>query len=41
MILKKQDFDENEFNLFIQKFDLNGDGQIDYNEFISNMKTTK
>ena len=41
MVLKKQDFDENEFNQFIQKFDLNGDGQIDYNEFISNMKTTK
>jgi calcium-dependent protein kinase len=40
-ILNKQNFDENEYNKFIDKFDLNGDGQIDYYEFITNMNKIK
>ena len=36
-ILKGQDFDENDSKQFISKFDLNGDGLIDYYEFVSNM----
>ena len=36
-VLNNQNFTENELNQFIEKFDLNGDGQIDYYEFITNM----
>ena len=36
-VLNNEDIDENELNQFIVKFDLNGDGEIDYEEFISNM----
>lgn len=35
--LNDEDIDEEELNKFIIKFDLNGDGEIDYDEFISNM----
>ena len=37
-VLNNEDIDEDELNQFILKFDLNGDGEIDYDEFISNMK---
>jgi calcium-dependent protein kinase len=37
-VLNNEDIDENELNQFILKFDLNGDGEIDYDEFIANMK---
>ena len=40
-VLKGEDFDENELNEFIKKFDLNGDGQINYYEFLSNMTGIK
>ena len=40
-VLKGEDFDENELNKFIKKFDLNGDGQINYYEFLSNMTGIK
>ena len=40
-VLKGEDFDENELNEFIKKFDLNGDGQINYYEFLSNMTEIK
>ena len=40
-VLKGQDFDESDYKQFIEKFDLNGDGQIDYYEFISNMNNLK
>ena len=40
-VLKGQDIDENDFKQFITKFDLDGDGQIDYYEFISNMNELK
>ena len=36
-VLNNEDIDENELNQFIVKFDLNEDGEIDYDEFISNM----
>ena len=36
-VLNNEDIDENDLNQFIVKFDLNGDGEIDYDEFISNM----
>ena len=39
-ILNKQNLDENEYKQFIDKFDLNGDGEIDYYEFITNMNKT-
>jgi Ca2+-binding EF-hand superfamily protein len=35
--LNNEDIDEEELNQFIKKFDLNGDGEIDYVEFITNM----
>ena len=35
--LNEEDIDEEELNQFIKKFDLNGDGEIDYVEFITNM----
>ena len=37
-VLNNEEIDEKELNLFISKFDLNGDGEIDYDEFISNMR---
>ena len=40
-VLKGEEFDENELNEFIKKFDLNGDGQINYYEFLSNMTGIK
>ena len=36
-VLNNEDIDEEELNKFIKKFDLNGDGEIDYDEFIANM----
>lgn len=36
-VLNNKDIEENELNQFIKRFDLNGDGEIDYDEFISNM----
>ena len=36
-VLNAQALDENDIKQFILKFDLNGDGQIDYYEFVSNM----
>ena len=36
-VLNGQDLDENDIKQFILKFDLNGDGKIDYYEFVSNM----
>jgi calcium-dependent protein kinase len=39
-ILNNQNLDENEYKQFIDKFDLNGDGEIDYYEFITNMNKT-
>ena len=36
-VLNNQNLTENQLNLFIEKFDLNGDGEIDYYEFITNM----
>ena len=36
-VLNNEDIDEDELNQFILKFDLNGDGEIDYDEFITNM----
>ena len=35
--LNDEDIDEEELNQFIINFDLNGDGEIDYEEFITNM----
>ena len=35
--LSNEDIDEEELSQFILKFDLNGDGEIDYDEFINNM----
>ena len=37
-VLNNEDIDEDELNQFILKFDLNGDGEIDYDEFITNMR---
>ena len=36
-VLNNEDIDENELNQFIVKFDLNGDGEIDYDEFLKMM----
>ena len=36
-VLNAQALDANDIKQFILKFDLNGDGQIDYYEFVSNM----
>ena len=36
-VLNNEDINENNLDQFIVKFDLNGDGEIDYEEFISNM----
>ena len=36
--LNDEDIDEEDLNQFITKFDLNGDGEIDYEEFITNMR---
>ena len=36
-ILNDEDIDEEELTQFINKFDLNGDGEIDYDEFLANM----
>ena len=36
-VLNNEDIDEDELNQFILEFDLNGDGEIDYDEFITNM----
>ena len=35
--LNNEDIDEEDLKQFILKFDLDGDGEVDYNEFISNM----
>ncbi len=35
--LSNEDIDEEELSQFILKFDLNGDGEIDYDQFINNM----
>ena len=35
--LNNEDIDEVYLKQFILKFDLDGDGEVDYNEFISNM----
>ena len=40
-VLSGQDLDENDLKQFITKFDLDGDGQIDYYEFVSNMNDLK
>ena len=40
-VLSGQDLDENDLKQFITKFDLDGDGLIDYFEFISNMNDLK
>ena len=36
-ILNKEDIEEEDLKQFINKFDLDGDGEIDYYEFLSNM----
>ena len=36
-VLNNQNLSDNELNQFIEKFDLNRDGEIDYYEFITNM----
>jgi calcium-dependent protein kinase len=40
-VLNGQDFEEKDLKQFITKFDLDGDGQIDYYEFVSNMNDLK
>ena len=40
-VLNKNDFDENDLKQFMSKFDTDNDGQIDYNEFVSNMSDLK
>ena len=35
--LNNENIDEEDLKQFIVKFDLDGDGEVDYNEFIENM----
>ena len=39
--LHKEKVTDEEINRFIDKFDLNGDGEIDYNEFVASMEDSK
>ena len=40
-VLNNEDYNENDIKQFMSKFDLDNDGQVDYNEFISNMSDLK
>ena len=39
--LHKEKISDNDIKIFIEKFDLDGDGEIDYNEFLSSMDDPK